>query len=377
MYYRGNENILRAEKAAILNSRQSKTPCGIDPWLKKTFGAVYDAVTQGYTIITSIGMNTWEFLVWATRFNNGRQIIVLPITDKEDEDQLISELTHDYELDRELTGFMFFKVAKKGHRGKSAWSERDRTVVSLANHIYPVSLRTNGNLEKLILENPAKVTRATLDYNVNYDPAGHRPDCAIDLEKVNPILREESWNYLTHYTRTAYRSWPGESSAAYYHALFCAESSYPRSALDTLRRIVEMKKLWASYYHIRGGYKVVSFTAQPPLEALKLLRWRPRYVRWNFEPYAVAIHKDYAMNMGVRPVIYAPPDDFHKLKDEDKPFYQNPGERGTDWRPEKEWRYHGNFSFEDIPADKIKVLVKSEQDNLACEYPCIPITELG
>jgi hypothetical protein len=375
MYFLGDDRLLKGDKAVILNSRQTKTPVGNDPWIKSSFRAVEDAVARGYTIITSLGMNTWEFLVWATGYLGGNQIIVVPVDEKDDQHKLRDNTIEDFELNGDKTAFMFFKSTKKGARGKSAWRERDRLAVSLANQIYPVAVREHGNLETLIKENPAKFSEATMKFNINYHPAVRTEKIALEKNELSSKIRKFAWNHLTHFTRSTYMPWPGENSAEYYKAIYNSVDTYPRSALYTLKRIIDVQKLWASYFHIRGGHKVVSFTEHSPVNAVSLMTWRARYVRWNFEPYGIAIDKDFALREGIKPVIYDKPEKYDELSDKEKPFYQNPGDKGGDWKPEMEWRHYGNLDLSRIPPEKIILLVRNGTDIFESPYRVMSFTE--
>ncbi|HDS00592.1 MAG TPA: hypothetical protein ENO07_01110, partial [candidate division Zixibacteria bacterium] len=99
MYYLGDDAILKGEKAVILNSRQSKTPVGSDPWIQNSYKAVEDAISRGCAIVTSIGMNTWEFLVWAAGHLGGKQVIVAPLDEREDQEEIRRDIIEDFELD--------------------------------------------------------------------------------------------------------------------------------------------------------------------------------------------------------------------------------------------------------------------------------------
>ena len=377
MHYYGSDRLLKEQKAAILNSRQTKKPLGSDEWIKATYQAAREVVSNDTVVITSIGMNTWEFLVWAVSENGGRQIILIPVDDRDDEHHIRDSLLEDFELDPDKIGFMFYKSAKKGSRHKSAWNERDRLVVSLANQLYPVSLRPNGNLDKLIRENPSKLSTASLKYTVPYNPIILPEHVSLTEAELLPEVRNLNWNYITHFTRSTYAPWPGETSAQFYRDVFNSENSYPRSAFDSLKRIVAVQKIWGSFHHIRGGHKVVAFTELSPAEAISLIRWRRRYVRWSFEPYGIAVDRDYARQIGIRPVIYDIPDHYQDLDQSDKPFYQNPGEKGGDWEPEQEWRYNGNLLLNDIPAEKIKLIVRNQSDRIESPYEIIHLTKFS
>ena len=377
MHYFGDDRLLKKQKAAILNSRQTKKPLGSDEWVQASYRAVKDIVANDSAIITSIGMNTWEFLVWAVGDCGGYQIILIPVDDHDDEDEIREDMLSHFKLDSSKTGFMFYKSAKKGSRHKSAWNERDRLVVSLANQLYPVSVRENGNLERLMREDPSKMSTASLTYCIKYNPETAPEKVFLTTAELRPEVRKMSWNYLTHFTRSTYVPWPGEDASDFYRAIYNSGNSYPRSAYESLKHIAAVQKIWGSFHHIRGGHKVVAFTELAPVEAIRLIRWRRRYVRWSFEPYGLALDKDYALQVGIRPVIYDTPDRYKHLDDREKPFYQNPGDKNGDWEPEQEWRYYGNLMLENIPPDKIRLIVRNKSDRI--ESPCevIHLTELG
>ena len=377
MHYYGSDRLLKLQKAAILNSRQTKKPLGSDQWIRATYQAVKEIVSNGTVVISSIGMNTWEFLVWAVSECGGEQIILIPVNDRDDEHEIRDGMLEDFELDPDKTGFMLYHSSKKGSRHKSAWNERDRLVVSLANQLYPVSVRPNGNLDKLMRDNPSKLSTASLKYSIEYNPVTPPEKVSLTEADLCPEVLRMDWKYVTHFTRSTYAPWPGESSAQFYGDIFNSGDNYPRSACESLKRIVAVQKIWGSFHHIRGGHKVVAFTELPPVEAIRLIRWRRRYVRWSFEPYGVAIDKDYARQIGIRPVIYDVPERYQKMDSSERPFYQNPGEKGGDWEPEQEWRYYGNLLLNDIPANKIKLIVRNKSDRIESPYEVIHLTEFS
>jgi hypothetical protein len=78
MIVQGNRDLLKAKLAVILNSSQSKTPCGNDSWIAATSKAVAELVESRYTLITSIELMTWELAVYLVSKNDGSQILVSP-----------------------------------------------------------------------------------------------------------------------------------------------------------------------------------------------------------------------------------------------------------------------------------------------------------
>ena len=74
-----NFEIENSQLAVILNSRQSKTPFGDDPWIVNSIEAVKHAAQKKHILITSTEMNTWELVCWACAKIMGYQIVVCPI----------------------------------------------------------------------------------------------------------------------------------------------------------------------------------------------------------------------------------------------------------------------------------------------------------
>jgi hypothetical protein len=129
-------------------------------------------------------------------------------------------------------------------------------------------------------------------------------------------------------------------------------------------RIVQQRRLLASSRTIRGGFKVVSFTAAPLAELRRLRIFRVHRARWDFEPYGICVRRQRLVERGARAVFYAPDDDWTGLSLEDRPYFQRshnerseavPGtvleSAGIDWSVEQEWRYRGDFSLDGLSRD--------------------------
>jgi hypothetical protein len=149
---------------------------------------------------------------------------------------------------------------------------------------------------------------------------------------------------------------PGETASSFYRDLLESDE-YPRSALRVLQRIVVEGCIRASQRFIRGGYAVVSLTAHDPVAATKLMRWRKRYVYYNFEPYGIAIGREAALASGIRPVVYGDEATFAELPETDRPFFQKAGSEIADWTPEAEWRHLGGLHLNKLPKDQVRVIV--------------------
>jgi hypothetical protein len=363
--------------AVTLNSRQSKTPVGNNPWVSSTLRAVHHAADRGYTIIGSLGLNTWELVTWAAGNYGGRLLIYIPhpyhknIGCEEssrtgDKRGFAGKILKDFDLDPSRTEFHFQEPPIPAKTKKSAWPARDKEIIDRADTVFPISIRPGGNLAALIAQvGSGKKIRA--DFCVPYQRAKKHAPIIPDGLAVSDKLSDNSWPYITHWTRAANGKWPGETAASYYRDLAQSGDLYPRSGLATLQRIIHERRLRASTRNIRGGFPVVSFSALHPGEAVKLMRWRKRYVRWSFEPYGIGINKDSALSRGVRPVIYGTPENYAPLPEADRPFFQNPGVRGGDWKPENEWRHLGDLDLDAASADELVIIVRSPEEKTRVE----------
>jgi len=370
--------------AVVLNSRQSKTPVGSDPWVVSTLQAVRYAVDRGYIIVSSLGMNTWELVTWTAGACGGRLLIYIPYpyainsagissAKLDDPQSCASVILSEYHLSQKHTEFRFQDPPDIGRMRKSHWPDRDVQLLAMADIVFPVAIRPGGGLESLLA---AVETRAKVDnrFRVEYHTSAHHPSYPPAGAVINPALRGQPWPYVTHWTRAAAGKWPGEHAAAYYRDIVNSRNGYTRSALETLNRILGERRLRATNRHIRGGYSVVSFTALLPREAIKLMRWRSRYVQWSFEPYGIAIDRKVALSIGIQPVIYGEPSEYSELSELERPFFQNRGMRAGDWAAEHEWRHSGDLNLALIPRHKIGVITQFSADSAALALEDYPTT---
>lgn len=95
------------------------------------------------------------------------------------------------------------------------------------------------------------------------------------------------------------------------------------------------------------------------------MRWRPRYVRFSFEPFGIAVEPKTASASGIRKVIY--------LESPDPPpegipayLFQGRGKKG-DWPIEQEYRHPGDFDLTGLsrnevqPADLMEMITKTNK----------------
>jgi hypothetical protein len=344
--------------ALILNSRQSKQPVGSDQWVVNTIAAAKYAADNGYTLICSYGMNTWELLTYLSSKLSAKAI-VLVLDTPETEIEIIPHLMEQYRLDN--GNIDFHRVHSTGKSKKSWWINRDETAVELSDLILPVSINPSGNLWGMIGE----IADLELLLDERFAIA-HKKSAARRYAKVNEsslrMERSTSWNYITHWTRSFDGPWPDQNAYDYYDMLIAHTTEYSHGAINTLRRILKTGRIYGSSNHIRGGFSVVSLTDHHPVDAVKLMKWRARFVRLNFEPYGIAIDHEFAQTLGIRPVIYGMSNTYSELPIDDKPFFQNLGEKAGDWEPEQEWRHCGDIDLSLIPSDKMKIIVRRQSE---------------
>lgn len=341
-------------RVAILNSRQSKTPVGNDPWVQRTVAAVAYAAGQGWEIVSSIGLNTWELVTWAAGRHGARLLLLCP-DDLSDLDR--EEVLRRFALSSERTSWIPVPRGRGRSLTKGWWEERDKSIISAADRVLPVSVRKDGRIENLISQSAGCL--ADEAFRVPYSSASHHARDLLSKDRLNPDLDMFSDDWLIHWTRACHGPWPGEAEADYYSDLVTSGDVYCRSAAATLGRILAESRLRGSSWRIGENTPVVAFTALSPIESLKLMRWRPRWSRWSFEPYGVAIRRRVAEMIGIRPVRYVEDYEWKSIPDSAKPLTHRKGKKADIWPAEREWRAVGDVPLESLSEYDLCVIVRS------------------
>lgn len=356
-------------KAAIINSRQNKYPIGSDEWVCATVAAVQHLREKDLTLLTSLGMNTWELtLALAARLDlpvliiAPRPIRVYPF---------MADIRKRFNLKPDLSDFIFIGESQS-RPGKKWWAERDNYILDKADFLFPVSVRPGGRMESGLNNRADKIRpEFKLDYKKII-----RPRPRYDDLYLNPEIITGDW--LIHFTRTSPGPWPGETEFDYYQAMVNSAEEYCHSAINTLNQILDESKIRAGTRNMRGGHKAVAFTAGLKENPGIFFRYRPRLVNAYFEPYGIAIERKAAESAGIKPVIYGEPDDYNSLTESEKPYFQNIGRMGI-WRGEEEWRHIGDFDLGCLPPEAIRVIIyrDSERKAVASRSPfeIIPFSE--
>ncbi len=334
--------------AAILLSRQPLRPCRLTPWVQAATRAVRWLKGTKTVLFTSVGIQTYELLVFLALKEKIRQKIVLPVAAGASFNRLQKQVREQFQTDDQLVTF----IPATEHCDRATEKlpvVRDRYIISHAGMLFPVAVRTGGNMDKLITQREAAGVCVNRQFQAVYQkrqtPIGYHLDEKTLLSEIAKFDEP----YLIHWTRAANGPWLAEKRIDYYRAIAQADV-YPRSAFDTLKNILKQKLIYGSSKHKAGKIASVSFSSLAPRDMLPLMRWRSRYRQMYFEPYGIGIKKKDEFHYGIRPVHYyqgkTAPADIEPW------LLQSVGRKG-DWFKEREFRFQGDFDMSGLPLDKM------------------------
>lgn len=265
-------------------------------------------------------------------------------------------------------------------------STHDRSVIGLADVIYVLATRTNGNIHRLLhdkqgtgnsqiilvdlpglqsetvsrelIAGGADVWQPSISECAPFETSSNEsqiPNRFTDqVCQISPCPNANEWQYLTHTTRSCPGPWLDESVDEYADSLLDSRLEADHSPLGALIRIVRQKRIRASNQAIRGKFSTVSLT-ECPLEQLHSLHcFRAHRTRWDFEPYGLCLRRSWLTSRNVRPVIYGDESTWQALADSDRPFFQiASGQSGVDWTVEREWRHPGDLDLSHASANDV------------------------
>jgi hypothetical protein len=302
-------------------------------------------VGQPGSLLTSTGFRNWDFVCWAAGHQRLPQILAVPWDGNEEASKvLLSQHLVEFHLDPDRVTLVLLPV--KGIPKGEIPAARDRFLIENADTILPISIRPGGKLQGLLqMATPSlKIDSA---WSVDWTPGTPLPGYSLDPEAVRQDMDTRYTGTLIHWTRASASPWPGESLASFFEGVIESGEEYCRSARRTLEHIVTEGTLRASSWRIRGGMGAVSFSALAPSQAIRLMRWRKRYVRYTVEPYGIAIGEEAARLCGIQPVCYLE----RRETAPNQPEYllQGRGLRG-DWPQEQEYRHLGDLDLSPLPS---------------------------
>ncbi|MEM8735779.1 MAG: hypothetical protein AAGG44_16235, partial [Planctomycetota bacterium] len=200
----------------------------------------------------------------------------------------------------------------------------------------------------------------------------------VDRPLYRPIVKIESfargfgsdWPFLTHCTRGSLQLAPDESKGNTQLRNWLEGYQQSFSPLDMLCRIANQKLLLGSNKTKRTQYRSVSLSACRLPELLARRTFRSHLGRWDWEPYGVIIRRANLESMGANPVRYGDEDEFQRLPDETKSFFQPRG-KSRQWEQEQEWRLLGDLPLTTIPPDNMFLFcaTKTQAIKLASQFP--------
>ncbi|MCC9641694.1 hypothetical protein LOC71_05365 [Rhodopirellula sp. JC740] len=262
--------------------------------------------------------------------------------------------------------------------------ERDEWIVALADRMDVLHLRRGGKIERAVLKrlevDPFGVRVAMEDAKAakRLLAAGalgrFLPRSTEDLEREREqTAKRESgleanssnWNdeeWLVHCTRRCDGPWPGQSWSQYRdEMLLGSDEAASREPLDTLRRIVRMRRLISGATTSKQTHRVVCFSAVPLPELLRRRTFRSHVSRWDYEPYGIAIRRRAAIDCGLKPVVYGRAFERNAMAEEDRFLFQSAGRDG-EWQSEKEWRGLEDLDLASVDPADVRVFVPSERE---------------
>jgi len=375
--------------AAVLSSRRGRRLRPGEPWVRETDLAVGHILAEGRGLVTGLGMWHYDVAAWAALRRGGPVWVLLP--------GALPVSGSSSAGDAWITRYRWFLAASRvsscsdlrfsAWRTPAARQARDRAVVENAERLLLIRGRPRGNMLRLAaeaLERGAelsicrfggrwdRVWTPLIEHGASFldlPAVGQPPPPGLADQGPSGRLPAREWpggraalEWIYHFTRAAPQGWPGARLEQRIAAVFEAHADAAHSAFDTLCRILSERRLRASGRLIRGGRAVVCFTAAPPERILELVQWQRHLLRWRFEPYCIALRRDYAERKGIRPVIYAAPGEYERLAPEQRHLYQRHEPPQVDWSAEEEWRHVGDLDLDDARPGEIAALAPTAEE---------------
>jgi hypothetical protein len=343
-------------------SRQNLYPCKKTPWIVNSTKAIIWIRKENHTLITSVGLSTWEVLITLGLKYSLKQIVIIPADSIEQYNRKLDYYKNQFDFDNSISTLpLILQTISKNE----LLFARDEKIIELSDVLLPVSIRKNGNFHKKLKETKKIIND---NFSIPYN-SKHYEGSKYQIEKIIKNNSFTSNNYLIHWTRRCKSNWPDENLLTYYLDIFKSDE-YPRSGFETLRHIFDKRVIIASNRHMVKGFSCVSFTDSSVIEFVKLMKWRKRYVEYSFEPYGIGIEREYGILSGITKVTYV--SDKKHIENKDSWKYQTIGNKG-DWRKENEYRYKGDFDLSIVPEKKLVFFCayKEEAEILRRDYGII------
>ncbi len=343
------------QKIALLNSRQGLYPCRLHSWIQQSLKTLLHVQSSQPIILSSVGMSTWDLITIAASKLKLQLELHIQIKDSQIEEEMIGSIITEFNLNRELVSFRFIS----DHSKKQFQTLRDKAITSSADKIFPISIKQNGNLAKLISQHKNKIDNT---FNTTYEPRKEKVAYTLNIDNTNPDIPKITDEYIIHWTKSSKDKYSFERYYDYYTDILQSDN-YPRKAFNTLINILQMKRIVASSTHMPQNIPTVSFTSLHSIQMIPFFKWRSRYREMSFEPYGVGIKKEIAIKENIRKVFYYDKDIQNNLSDK-KPEVWLTQSRGlhTNWESEKEYRHLGDFDLNNIDKENIVLFTRYKKE---------------
>ncbi|MCP4787153.1 MAG: hypothetical protein GY903_18275 [Fuerstiella sp.] len=181
-----------------------------------------------------------------------------------------------------------------------------------------------------------------------------------------PLETPEEW--LCHWTRPRQGAWIGQPDEEFLDELILGCQTADRSAYAALLRIVEQLQIKASR-SVRNAAKTVSFTAVPLGEFRDRRSYRKHKLRFDFEPWGIAVRKSALEKCGCRPVSYVDRNTYDNVSRDERCFQQLRFDAGNriDWSQEREWRYAGDLDLSQFSSADVFTFVDTHDEATALQ----------
>lgn len=342
----------------------------------------YAIARRGHTLCASVGTIGYDAALFGAAMGGGQiDVFVRPGDEAEVRNRLPLGVPPNLVSIRELV-----------ISDDSVELQRDRELMAAADMVVAVAIRAGGHMESLLRNRfhagknlcvvaPADTgpqwrgTQRLVEMGaatVDEDLQCFVRECMVRRVSMQKDAKDEAaWSSyfplwrdapltkptLAHFTRALQGPWPGQTQGEYLADLWHGGARAGRDAPAALRRIVQSSVLKGSARLIRGGFPVVSFTAVSPDQIAELHRYRPHLVRWDFEPWGIVFDRDWLAKRNASPVKYLPSSSFRNLVPNEKAWFQKHEPPTCDFSMEEEWRILGDFRFEDVPRDAVRLVV--------------------
>jgi len=183
--------------------------------------------------------------------------------------------------------------------------------------------------------------------------------------------------FLSHHTRGHDRPWPDEDEATYWWRWLVQASATTPAALETLLRILCQRRIRAGRRLIPEQQPVVCFSARCPVQSFQQHTFRHHLRRWDYEPYGIAISRQWLLAHGARAVEYLEAGKAHRWWEQIR--YSRQGSRAPiDWSLEQEYRISQDVELNQVPQEDLFVFVRSREEALQiANYVNFPVKFLN